>query len=151
MDTFATERFTLITTCDAGCVWGVITESGERVEHLYGLAVQSTWETGAALTVGVRSGEQLAGEILNVDPPHRLSYTLRSGPGQPSVYVTWEIEPHSGGTLVRLYIDEPAPVDATDIEEVWTPVVTAIEQRLQTSTCRGARPEGTASDEHRSG
>ncbi|MGB9402070.1 MAG: SRPBCC domain-containing protein [Candidatus Acidiferrales bacterium] len=46
---------------------------------------------------------KIAGEYLEVDPPHLLAYTwIASWTGDVKTTVRWELEPTSNGTLVRI-------------------------------------------------
>jgi uncharacterized protein YndB with AHSA1/START domain len=81
----------------------------------------------------------ICGEVLAVDPPRRLSYTLGESRSGPIVYVTWELRPHGGLTLVRLYVDEPgtSPSSEDQLHITWLPVLSALAQDLNDPQASG--------------
>lgn len=44
----------------------------------------------------------LFGEVMEVDPPHKLVYSFRGGFMKRETIVTWKLAPKDGGTLLRL-------------------------------------------------
>ncbi|HUK46888.1 MAG TPA: SRPBCC domain-containing protein [Terriglobales bacterium] len=62
--------------------------------------VGGEWSTSG---VGLRMGEiNIHGEVLELDPPRRLSYTWISSWMPKRTTVLWELETQNGGTLVKL-------------------------------------------------
>jgi hypothetical protein len=139
MPALGSELFRIITQASAQRVWETLTTSGEGVDYLYGLTIQSGWRAGSAITAGLPAGPQLVGEVLRADEPRLLSYNLGDTAGEPSVYVTWEVEAGPAATIVRLYIDEmdPSSLPSADIERAWLPVVAALEHRLRRGGAEG--------------
>ena len=62
-----------------------------------------------------------------------MSFSLGARRDEASVYVTWAIDPGDSGTIVRLYVDEPAPVigQAEGIEAAWMPVLSVLQRALK--------------------
>lgn len=89
------------------------------------MTVESDWRPGTSVTMTLGDQARLTGDILVAERPRRLSYTLGDRPGQPSVYVNWELRALGDATIVRLYVDEPWPdADPTDdLEAAWLPVL----------------------------
>lgn len=80
----------------------------------------------------------LAGEVLAAAEPHRLSYSVQAGEGQPSTYVTWEVSgAGDGGSVVRLSVNEPddltADGPAPEAATAWSQVVEALASVLVTA------------------
>jgi uncharacterized protein YndB with AHSA1/START domain len=125
--TFASELFRAITTAPPGDVWAALTATGSPLAYLHGMTAESDWQPGAPLTMTM-DGSHLVGEVLVADPPRRLCYTLGAQPGEPPVYVTWELSPLGDGTVIRLAVDEPWPFisEADDLEAVWLPVLSGL-------------------------
>jgi len=122
------ELFRTVTAASPDCVWDALTTTGRPVGYLYGMTVESDWRPDTAITIGLDSQWRLTGEVLNADRPHRLSYTLGDRPGDPSVYVTWEMCRRDNSTIIRLYLDDPYPqADAADdLEATWLPVLSGL-------------------------
>jgi uncharacterized protein YndB with AHSA1/START domain len=80
-------------------LWQAITDPEIRSKYNFGAAVQSEWEVGSRLEMGVaKMGIQLAeGEVLEIDPPRRLVHTMTAlwndeVKSEGVSRVTWEIE-----------------------------------------------------------
>jgi hypothetical protein len=73
----------------------------------------------------------LVGRVLCAQPYDRLSYFLRSGPEDPSTYLTWQLRSCPGGSTVGLQVDdaERAGTDE-DAEDTWLPVLAALQALL---------------------
>jgi hypothetical protein len=122
---FATEVFRSLICAEPGQVWDELTATGRPLEWLYGMVVESPWRSGATIGVGIDERCSLVGEVLTVDRPHRLSYTLGETLTDPSVFITWELAGDNDATIVRLTVDEPQPHgDATrEMELAWLPAI----------------------------
>lgn len=128
---FASELFHAITRASPQRVWDELTTTGSPVGYLFGMTVESGWRQGSTVTMTMTSEWRLTGEVLAVDPPHALCYTLGDRPGEPSVYVTWELRAAPAGTFIRLYVDEPWSRTAADcLEAAWLPVLSGLVAHL---------------------
>ena len=57
-----------------------------------------------------------------------LVWTALTGPGQSAAYLTWLLRPALGGCAVRLEVDQVEnPDSAEDAEDVWLPVLAALQ------------------------
>jgi len=81
-------------------LWEAITDPVIRAKYNFGAGVSSDWKPGSRLEMGsVAGGVLLAdGEVMAVDPPHRLVHTMTALWSDEVRYeghsrVTWEIEP----------------------------------------------------------
>lgn len=117
----------LTTPAGARQVWKALTSPYVTPRYLYGLAATSAWRPGAPVTFTGPGGAELVGEVLASAEPHRLSYFLSAGDGQPSTYVTWEILAAPNGSVVRLTIDEPDDLTSEgpgpEAEAAWSEVI----------------------------
>lgn len=130
MPILSSEVFRFLTPADPRDVWNELTRTGEPVAYLYGLTIQTDWEPQSALTASLAAWPPLTGQVLHAEPPRLLSYSLGDGPGMLPVYITWELQPASAGTLVRLYVDETGPAVAPGPELTWLPALEALRTRL---------------------
>ena len=81
-------------------LWEAITDPEIRAKYNFGAGVRTDWKPGSRLEMSSPKSEGLLGdgEILEVDPPHRLVHTLRALWGEDVKSegfsrVTWQIEP----------------------------------------------------------
>lgn len=125
------ELFRAITTASPDDVWAALTATGSSLGYLYGMTAESDWQAGATLTLALDRWH-LVGDILVADRPRRLCYALGDRPGEPSVYVTWELRPLDDATVIRLTVDEPWPLteDTDDLEAAWLPVLSGLVTQL---------------------
>jgi uncharacterized protein YndB with AHSA1/START domain len=79
-------------------LWEAITDPDIRSRYNFGAGVVSDWAVGSRLEMGVaQAGLELGeGEVLEVDPPHRLVHTMTALWGddvkrEGASRVTWEI------------------------------------------------------------
>jgi uncharacterized protein YndB with AHSA1/START domain len=134
---FASELFHAVTRATPEAVWDALTAAGSPVGYLFGMTVRSDWEQGSTVTMTVTGEWRLTGEVLAVDPPRQLCYTLGDHPGDPSVYLTWELRAALGMTFIRLYVDEPWPRDGAEtLEAVWLPVLSTLVAQLDAPPSR---------------
>lgn len=101
-------------------VWEAITTPEFTTRYYYGCALESDLAVGSALTYMAPdgSGPLIAGEVLEADPPRRLSHTYRSlwGPlaDDAPTRVTWELEAAQNGvTKLTVVHDDFAGETAT--------------------------------------
>jgi uncharacterized protein YndB with AHSA1/START domain len=112
-------------------VWAALTDPDRTGRHLYGLAAHSTWEPDAPIILRHAGRPCLTGHVLCARPHERLSYVLQTAAGDPPVYVTWLIRPTGPGCTIRLVVDDPESADsAEDAEDVWLPVLAALQRQL---------------------
>src|SRR4051812_7495095 len=89
-------------------VWDAITKPEFTQRYFYGSSVQSDFTPGSSIEAFSQQGYKATeGQIIEVQPPHRLVHTWHSVWGElandaPS-RVTWEIEP-MGESVVKLRV-----------------------------------------------
>jgi uncharacterized protein YndB with AHSA1/START domain len=122
---FKTEDFRTLICAPPERVWEELTATGRPLDWFYGMVVESTWQSGAEVRAGFGHQWALVGEIVTIDCPHRVSFTLGDRPADPSVFITWELAHDSGPTVVRLSVDEIQPHrDASrEMELAWLPCI----------------------------
>ncbi|HZC53136.1 MAG TPA: SRPBCC domain-containing protein [Mycobacterium sp.] len=123
--------FACYSPADPARVWSALTDPIQTTAFLYGLAVHSSWEPGAAIEVCYEARPTLSGRVLCSRTGERLSYMLRAGADDPPVYLTWLIRTRPDGCTIRLEIDEIDHVDDADqAEDTWLPVLAALQEHL---------------------
>ncbi len=134
MTILATEMFRAITDSRPKEVWDALTTTGRRLDYFYGLALHADWQPGATITASFGERHQI-GEVITVDDPHRLTYTL----GDMTVA-------RYAGTIVSLTVDEPRPADdiTGDLEDIWLPALAGLNRHLNAISRRNTGPPGPA-------
>jgi uncharacterized protein YndB with AHSA1/START domain len=120
-------------------VWAALTDPSQTVGYLYGLAAHTTWVPGDPIEFRLGARIAAIGHVVHARCGERLSYLLQAGPGDSPVYLTWRLRPTSGGSVVRLEVDEVDHADsAQDAEDLWLPVLAAL-QTLVNPAARSGR------------
>ena len=125
-------------------IWEAITKPEFTSRYFHGSNVDSTFEPGAAYKGWSSDREQLFvdGEVLESDPPRRLSHTWRAlwdvelESEEPS-RVTWEIEAQDGGfsklTVVHDQLEGAPKTAATVASDMgWMVVLSGMKTLLET-------------------
>ena len=122
-------------------IWDAITKP-EFTSRYRGSLVDSSFEAGTPYRSWSPDREKLLveGEVLDSDPPRRLSYTWRllsdeeTAAEEPS-RVSWEIEPQDGGvsklTVVHDQL-EHAPKTAENVAGGWMYILSSMKTLLET-------------------
>ena len=119
-------------------IWEAITTPAFTQKYFFGSHVRVTPE----LYDG-RDGEGnelVSGQVLEYDPPRRLSHGWRSlydptTAAEPESRVTWELEPQDGGiTKLTVVHDrlEAAPQTAANVAGGWSYVLSGLKTLLET-------------------
>ena len=123
-------------------IWEAITKPEFTGKYFYGSHVESTLDVGSPFTGWSPDHEQqwMDGEVLESDPPRKLSYTWRSlwddeqAAEEPS-RVTWEIEPAEGGvTKLTVVHDqlESSPKTSASVAGGWSYILSGLKTLLET-------------------
>jgi uncharacterized protein YndB with AHSA1/START domain len=121
-------------------IWDAITKPEFTVKYFYGTRVESDLAIGSAFLYRAGDSEELLveGEVLESDPPRRLSVTWRFlydpelAAEEPS-RVTWEIEPQEGGYCKFTAIHEGlGPKAAEQVQGGWPYIVSGLKTLLET-------------------
>ena len=121
-------------------IWDAITKPEFTVKYFYGTRVESDLAIGSPFLYRAGDSEELLveGEVLESDPPRRLSVTWRFlydpelAAEEPS-RVTWEIEPQEGGYCKFTAIHEGlGPKAAEQVQGGWPYIVSGLKTLLET-------------------
>lgn len=120
-------------------LWEAITHPELRAQYNFGAAVESDWQPGSRLTMGVRDGSMLLGdgEVLEVDRPRRLVHTMvakwseeveSEGPSR----VTWEIEPVGDSCRLTITHDQLREDASEQLYGGWPMILSGLKTLLET-------------------
>jgi uncharacterized protein YndB with AHSA1/START domain len=123
-------------------IWEAITKPEFTSRYFYGSHVDSSFESGTPYRGWSPDRQKLwvDGEVLDSDPPRRLSYTWRAlydeeTAGEEPSRVTWEIEPQDGSvsklTVVHDQL-ENAPKTAENVAGGWMYILSGMKTLLET-------------------
>ena len=137
-----TQVYSLFIRATPEQVWDAITKSEFTTQYFYGSIVESTYEPGAPYLGWStdRSVQYVAGEVLEADPPRKLSTTWRAlydaeTAAEPYSRVTWEIEPQDGGvtklTVVHDQLEESLKT-AANVANGWSFILSGLKTLLET-------------------
>ncbi|HUY66850.1 MAG TPA: SRPBCC domain-containing protein [Acidimicrobiales bacterium] len=119
-------------------LWEAITDPEIRTKYNFGAAVNSDWKVGSRLEMGAPKADGLLGEgeVLEVDPPHRLVHTLvalwsdevRS---EGASRVTWEIEPVADSCHLTVTHDELRDGANAELYGGWPMILSGLKTWLE--------------------
>jgi uncharacterized protein YndB with AHSA1/START domain len=121
-------------------LWQAITDPAITKLYFYESSVESTWKPGGPLNRRRADGSfMLEGEVLEIDPPHRLVHTFVASHRKPEdrdppSRVTWEIEPRGETCRLTLTHEHYAGDTETYRGTVtgWNPVLSGLKTLLET-------------------
>ncbi|WP_078381777.1 ArsR/SmtB family transcription factor [Sutcliffiella halmapala] len=124
-------------------IWYALTEPSMTSKYWYNGSIQSDWKKGSPYIIyNQEGGVQAKGELLQVEPPHKLVMTwqllsLVETAEEKASCLTWEIEPNSeiaGVTLVTVIHDntEASPNTAQVLENGLPVVLSGMKTLLET-------------------
>ncbi|HEY5110542.1 MAG TPA: SRPBCC domain-containing protein [Acidimicrobiales bacterium] len=127
----SSHRFSFLTGAPPERVWAALTCPDTTPRFLHGMRLESAWVPGSPVELQAPAGHSVSGEAIRVDPPRSLSFALEQGTA-PCRIIGWELRPHPEGTVVRLSIDDVDGDCEEEVEDVWLPVVAALQGLLDT-------------------
>ncbi len=124
-------------------IWDAITKPEFTSRYFHGSQIDSTFVPGTPYRSWSpdRSKLWVEGDVLDSDPPRRLSHTWRSlydaeTAGEEPSRVTWEIEPQDGGFSKLVVVHdqlEGAPKTAESVSGAgWMMVLSGMKTLLET-------------------
>jgi uncharacterized protein YndB with AHSA1/START domain len=136
-------------------LWEAIVDPDLRAKYTFGVAVQSEWKPGSRYE-GIHPaspGPILAGENLEVDPPHRLVQSFDAlwsddVRAEGTSRVTWEIEPVGDSCRLLVTHDQLREGANDEIYGGWPMILSGLKTLLETGdllTTPGSLRYATAS------
>jgi len=122
----SSHRFSFLSAAPQDRVWGALTCAEASPKYLHGMSLESAWSPGSPVHLRAPAGHVARGEVIRADPPRSLSFALEQGTA-PCRIIAWELRAHPEGTVVRLTIDDVDGDCDEEVEDVWLPVVAALQ------------------------
>jgi uncharacterized protein YndB with AHSA1/START domain len=123
-------------------IWDAITKPEFTTKYFYGSVIDSTFEPGSPYLgrSADRSQQFVEGEVLEADPPRRLSHTWRTlwddeAAAEQHRRACWDIEAQDGGvTKLTVTHDrlEASPKTAESVAGGWSYVLSGLKTLLET-------------------
>ncbi|HEV2150136.1 MAG TPA: SRPBCC family protein [Longimicrobiaceae bacterium] len=120
-------------------VWRALTDPELTQQYYFNTRVESDWTRGSPVRYrNPEGGVDLEGEVLEFDPPRRLTTTFRPTwapevAGTPPSTVTWAVEPSGSGsrlTLTHKGFDWSSP-GADSIHGAWQHTVSGLKSVVE--------------------
>lgn len=120
-------------------VWKALTDPDLTEQYYFGTRVESDWSPGGEIRYrNSEGGVDVAGEIVEYDPPRRLTTTFKPAwapamEGVPPSTVSWEVRESGGGsrlTLRHAGFDWSAP-GADMVDGGWQQTMPAVKQVVE--------------------
>jgi uncharacterized protein YndB with AHSA1/START domain len=122
-------------------LWEALTSSEFSKHYWFGTNVQSDWKVGSPFALVTNGTTTDVGEILEADPPRRLSYTFHhvtteeARKEQPTK-VVFNIEPH--GSLVKLTLTHEGFAEGSElldgVSRGWPAILSGLKTMLESGT-----------------
>lgn len=121
-------------------LWNALTQPEFTQQYWGGRRIQSDWTAGASIKHFKPDGVvELSGEVLQADPPHRLSYTfakpaVAGEPERPATRVTFEIAVAFGVTKLTIVHEgfEPGSRYLLEASNGWPAILSSLKTLLET-------------------
>jgi uncharacterized protein YndB with AHSA1/START domain/DNA-binding transcriptional ArsR family regulator len=118
-------------------LWEAITDPDIRSKYNFGARIDSTWTKGAPYEMRHGDFALGEGEILEIDPPHRLVHTMTAlwsdeVKDEGASRVTWEIEPVGDSCRLLLTHDELRDGANNEIYGGWPMILSGLKTWLET-------------------
>jgi uncharacterized protein YndB with AHSA1/START domain/DNA-binding transcriptional ArsR family regulator len=119
-------------------LWQALTDPALTALYYFGSPAEGDWRVGGAYRFPDPAGGVFVdGEVLEADPPRRLSLTMRQhwmGPENAANVsrVTWEIEPEGDVCKLTLVHEGMTPAEAEATRGGWARIVSGLKTLLET-------------------
>ncbi len=120
-------------------LWGAITDSEMRTRYNFGVGVESDWTPGSAYegTSPMAPAPIIAGENLEVDPPHRLVQSFNAlwsddVRAEGTSRVTWEIEQVADSCRLTVTHDQLREGANDELFGGWPMILSGLKTLLET-------------------
>ena len=125
----SSHRFTFHTRATPEEVWSALTCPVASRQYLHDMSLVSAWEPGSPVELRGPDDHVATGEVVTAVRPRRLSFALEQGTASCRI-MDWDLRAHPDGTVVRLTVDDVDGDSEEEVEDVWLPVLTALQSVL---------------------
>jgi uncharacterized protein YndB with AHSA1/START domain len=128
-------------------LWQALTSSEFSRQYWFGTELRSDWKTGSPFALVMDGTTTDVGEILEFDPPRRLSYTFSHVPNpqfhqEKPTRVVFTIEPH--GKLSKLTLTHEGFAETNKLRDAvskgWPAILSSLKSLLETGTALAIPP-----------
>lgn len=121
---------------EAERIWQALTSPADSVHYYFGAAIESNWTVGDRYRyVNPDGGYDVSGEILDLDPPHRLVTTFEENWSGATIRsrVTWAIETRDGYCTVTLTHEglSSDQIRAMELDAGWALICSGLKTHLE--------------------
>ena len=122
-------------------LWAALTSSEFSRQYWFGTELRTDWTIGSPFALVMNGTPTDVGEILEFDPPRRLSYTFRHVlqdelRNEKPTKVVFKLEPH--GKLVKLTLTHEGFAETSKlldgISKGWPAILSSLKSLLETGT-----------------
>ena len=128
-------------------LWQALTSSEFTKRYWWNTSVVSNWKVGSPFSLVMDGTTTDVGEVLEFDPPRRLSYTFHhilseAARKERPTKVVFKLEPH--GKLVKLTLThegfEPGSVILDGISKGWPAILSSLKSMLESGAALAIPP-----------
>ncbi len=118
-------------------LWDAITDPEIRSKYTFGARITSDWAPGSRIELHHPGGLLGEGEVLEVDPPHRLVQTMVAlwsdeVKAEGTSRVTWEIEPVADSCRLTVTHDQLREGANNELYGGWPMILSGLKTWLET-------------------
>ena len=122
-------------------LWSALTDSESSKKYWFGTSLKTDWKVGSPFALEMDGRVTDTGQVLEFDPPKRLSYTFHhelneAAKKEKASRVTFLLQPH--GKLVKLTLTHedfpPGSVVIDGISKGWPAILSSLKSLLETGS-----------------
>src|SRR6266436_6206219 len=132
-------------------LWEALTSSEFSKRYWFGTELRTDWKIGSPFALVMNGTTTDVGEILEVDPPRRLSYSFKhvlndKMRNESATKVVFTIEPH--GKLMKLTLTHEGFAEGSElldgISKGWPAILSGLKTMLESGTALAIPPSALA-------
>ena len=136
-------------------LWQALTSSEFTRQYWFGAEVRSDWKVGSPFALTLDGEVTDSGEILESDPPRRLSYSFKHQlfeemRHEPATRVVFTIEPHGG--IVKLTVTHEGFIEGSKllgaVSKGWPAILSGLKSLLETGEVLAIPPAALGKEQY---